>query len=167
MSTANIEREEVIAERVIADAAIWGQSKRPNIEFGRLCYEYGQKHGAQGSRSGRGLAPILKKLNIKEGTAYYWIAKYRVASLKSIVPTGVYFIQDTGTGHIKIGWSKGVEDRLRTLQQANPSELLLLRSVNGGRKEEAGFHRKFQRLRVRGEWFRPTPELLDFIKGIR
>jgi hypothetical protein len=58
--------------------AAYQQSEKHGIEFGRLCFEYGEKYGAQGS-AGDGLAQFLRKSGIKEGRAYYWIAEYKAS----------------------------------------------------------------------------------------
>ena len=64
--------------------AVWSEGRKHNIEFGRLCYEYGQKYGAQGSAD-NGLAQFLRKSNINEGVAYYWINEFK-ASVGAGVP---------------------------------------------------------------------------------
>lgn len=63
--------------------AVWEQGKKHNIEFGRLCYEYSEKYGAQGS-AGNGLAQFLRKHSINEGVAYYWIAEFKAKNGKGI-----------------------------------------------------------------------------------
>ena len=76
----------------------------------------------------------------------------------------VYFIQEGGRmGPIKIGFSTNVENRLMTLQTANPNPLKLLYSLRGTEAQEATLHERFKHLRMSGEWFRCSPELLDFI----
>ena len=56
--------------------AAYQKTERHGLESGRLCYDYRAKYGEQGSRTGGGLAQLLRKLNIKEGKAYYWVAAY-------------------------------------------------------------------------------------------
>jgi hypothetical protein len=48
------------------------------LAFGKVCYEWREKFSAQGSRTGGGLAQILRKLGIKAGKVYYWIAEYEI-----------------------------------------------------------------------------------------
>lgn len=77
----------------------------------------------------------------------------------------VYFVQVEGDGPIKIGVSTGLPDnRVYSLQCACPYELRLVATFFGGRAAEAGLHRRFKHLRLRGEWFRPAPELLEWIE---
>src|SRR5262245_48533331 len=73
----------------------------------------------------------------------------------------IYFIQDSATYAIKIGHTN--DDpyvRLDALQTGNPSELVLLTSMPGECFHEARLHRNLAAARIRGEWFRPVPELL-------
>jgi hypothetical protein len=66
--------------------AAYQKTETHGLEFGRLCYDYREKHGAQGSRTGSGLAQILRKLGIKEGKAYYWLAAYEVSIGERVEP---------------------------------------------------------------------------------
>ena len=74
----------------------------------------------------------------------------------------VYFAQRRQRGLIKIGWSRSVETRLRMVKAK-----LLLGAVPGGRSVETEIHDRFAHLRVRGEWFKPAKELLDYTSSIR
>ena len=71
----------------------------------------------------------------------------------------VYFI-GAEAGPIKIGVSCDPAKRLRTLQTGHPVPLMLLAVVPGGVGVERALHRKFADLRVRGEWFARSPELI-------
>jgi len=76
----------------------------------------------------------------------------------------VYFVQ-ASNGLVKIGVSGSPENRLRTLQTMSPVPLrLLLVLQGGGAHREAELHEQFAEHRSHGEWFRPAPELLAFIK---
>jgi hypothetical protein len=66
----------------------------------------------------------------------------------------IYFIRDTGTGAIKIGYSKNPKNRLGGLQSATPSKLVLLGHIQGGLEHEAAFHELFKRYHLHGEWFK-------------
>jgi hypothetical protein len=52
-------------------------------------------------------------------------------------------------------------------QTGNSSELALLKCVPALPVEEVRLHARFRATKVRGEWFRPTPELLAYIDGIQ
>jgi hypothetical protein len=87
----------------------------------------------------------------------------------------LYCVREMPYGAIKIGvsgnpWSRVLVD----LQAGNSRELRLLLVLRVGRPSMRGtdfpmrrierqWHERFAHLRIRGEWFRPEPELLDEI----
>lgn len=75
----------------------------------------------------------------------------------------VYFIQCGDDGPIKIGKSRDPKGRLAAMMPNNPFELRLLRTMKGGHSLERLLHWRFAPIRLRGEWFAPTSELLHFI----
>ena len=84
-----------------------------------------------------------------------------MSQLSRLVRTVIYFIQDSDTLHVKIGYTGGdPKVRLADLQTGNPSRLVLLAATDGGQSDEAVLHRRFAAHRVAGEWFNPAPELL-------
>lgn len=82
----------------------------------------------------------------------------------------VYFAQDTDSQLIKIGRVKNFEDveaRINALQLGSPVKLNILTVLNCNPHYETKLHQKFAHLRVHGEWFRPTLELVEFIGQIK
>ena len=80
----------------------------------------------------------------------------------------IYFLKEnTLRGRIKIGYSSKVKERMGSLQTANSNELQLLAVVDGGLRTEKNLHFHFDHLRIRGEWFEPGRELLEFIDEIK
>lgn len=77
----------------------------------------------------------------------------------------VYYVQRASDSLIKIGFSTVPRERLGTLRREH-GPLDLLATHKGGRDAERIQHRRFDHLRVTGEWFRPEPELLDHIERI-
>jgi hypothetical protein len=77
----------------------------------------------------------------------------------------VYYVQRAKDGLIKIGFSSVPRERLVTLRREH-GPLELLATHKGGRDAERIQHRRFDHLRVTGEWFRPEPELLAHIERI-
>jgi hypothetical protein len=78
----------------------------------------------------------------------------------------VYFVQAETLGLIKIGVANQASRRFVSLQADSPDPLRLLGIMtceNHGALEFT-LHLRFAHLRVRGEWFRPDPELLAFIE---
>ncbi len=75
----------------------------------------------------------------------------------------VYFIQNQKTGHIKIGKSIAVNKRLNGLSREVGDPLELLGVIEGYSDLEYKLHSQFQDIRIHGEWFMNSPELLEFI----
>lgn len=74
------------------------------------------------------------------------------------VGKGVYFIQGSEGGPIKIGCSNDVQGRLSGLQTANPDRLAIIAFIpDVGRDFEQTLHLQFARHRVRREWFEEAP----------
>ncbi len=78
----------------------------------------------------------------------------------------VYFIQNTNTRAIKIGYTSNVKSRLSILQSSSPDKLKLLEILPGDWRDEKDFHYRFKHLRIKGEWFNPADDLIKFIKSI-
>ncbi len=67
----------------------------------------------------------------------------------------IYFIKDTVSQAIKIGYSsKKPEQRLSDLQTGNPHKLILIGIIPGTPDDELSFHGKFAQHRLEGEWFK-------------
>lgn len=80
----------------------------------------------------------------------------------------IYFIQAIDTnGPIKIGSTNNIQRRLPQLRMASPVPLTLLKFIEGDETTETKIHLYFSHLRLHGEWFRATDELLDFISSPR
>jgi len=72
-----------------------------------------------------------------------------------------YFIYDRGTNLMKIGKSKDPEARIRVLNTGSPVELCLLGYTS--LVSEKDMHRRFKRLRRKGEWFFCDYDLREFV----
>ena len=85
------------------------------------------------------------------------------------IPGWVYFIQGVDGGPIKIGFAADVASRLADLQVSNPYELRVLLAVasDSPLRLEKVVHGRFKAHHLRGEWFRPDQEILDYIKNRR
>ena len=73
-----------------------------------------------------------------------------------------YFLQAGDNGPIKIGWTKNLLVRLRSLSMMSPIPLKLLGVIKGNIEERC--HVRLGAFRVHGEWFAPSPVVLDFIR---
>lgn len=81
----------------------------------------------------------------------------------------VYFVQSEDGGPIKIGWAQDVASRVRQLQVGQSRRLRVIDAIQCRRSYERDLHRQFAESRLFGEWFEPTPELLELIEreGLR
>ena len=80
----------------------------------------------------------------------------------------IYFVQIGADGPIKIGFTSASSpvDRLRALQVGVPYELRLLGVISGGSaQDERRLHASFDQHRLRGEWFIPVSEVLEYSEG--
>lgn len=77
----------------------------------------------------------------------------------------VYFVQ-AENGRIKIGTTKYLDWRMKTLRGQSPLALELLCSASGGRREERAYHAQFAAHRLHGEWFEPHPDILAEIERL-
>lgn len=75
----------------------------------------------------------------------------------------VYFIQAGVNGPIKIGYAFDPRKRMIGLQIAHWEKLLLLGVIPGSEIQEHRLHRAFKEDHLRGEWFRASDTLLNFI----
>jgi len=79
----------------------------------------------------------------------------------------VYFLREGERGAVKIGYTTmGVSERVQRLQSGNPRELRVLAHKAAGRTYEQRLKARFASVKIRGEWFRPTPELLNLALDI-
>jgi hypothetical protein len=78
--------------------------------------------------------------------------------------TMVYFMGSGSDGPIKIGMSFDPDRRVKDIQTASPEEIRVLAQVSGDQDVERMFHGVFAPDHIRGEWFKRSPTLLEFIR---
>ena len=88
-------------------------------------------------------------------------------SLIKTDPLYIYFIQEGDNGPIKIGISRDPENRVRAIQVSCSKTTKLLCSVLGTVEKESALHEQFKNIRLHGEWFKPSKELVDFIAKLK
>jgi len=99
--------------------------------------------------------------------AYIWDSLKEVRTQYHFAeqPLGrVYFVAQVEGGPIKIGFSRNLHGRLSALQLSNATELKLLLAIHGTLETEKEFHKRFAFCRLHGEWFKPHPQLTNFIR---
>lgn len=87
----------------------------------------------------------------------------RAASPIPAHQSGVYFVRRASGGPIKIGRSDNMYWRLHRLQAELREPIELLLSLPNP-KQELALHKRFDHLRIDGEWFAVAPSLLAFIE---
>lgn len=75
----------------------------------------------------------------------------------------VYFIQTGQYGNIKIGYTKYLAQRIKTLQTGCAENLQLLGFINGDKGKERALHKQFREYHIKGEWFKLNSELIEYI----
>ena len=68
---------------------------------------------------------------------------------------------------MKIGISAEPAERLRQLQSSHSDKLELVASFDGKIADERRLHERFKAYRKRGEWFHESPEISQWIEGLR
>jgi hypothetical protein len=75
----------------------------------------------------------------------------------------VYFLRRPD-GQIKIGKTVNVDLRVKVLKYSSGHDLELMLVLPGCYKKEHEFHKMFSECRRIGEWFSPSPDLMEFIE---
>ena len=75
----------------------------------------------------------------------------------------VYFVRLGDTGHIKIGTSRNVAQRLSKMATDMPSKPEVVLVIRGDRTKELALHKELAAHRKRGEWFDCHPEVMAVI----
>lgn len=76
----------------------------------------------------------------------------------------LYFVQAGTNGPIKIGVAIDPARRVASLQIGHPEALRILKVIAGTSKHETQLHLRFWKSHLRGEWFKPTRDLLAYIE---
>lgn len=78
----------------------------------------------------------------------------------------IYLIADTAASRVKIGYSADPWLRFNKIQADCPGELTMLALLEGDAEREAELHAQFAQDRVRGEWFRLSAPIADFVAAM-
>jgi|HubBroStandDraft_6_1064221.scaffolds.fasta_scaffold101748_4 hypothetical protein len=86
----------------------------------------------------------------------------------------LYFIRDVDVAIVKIGVThigviagkrRTVDDRRRQLELLGCRQLLVMKHVRGSRAMEIGLHEQLDEFRIKGEWFRLTTYVANYIEN--
>jgi hypothetical protein len=72
----------------------------------------------------------------------------------------VYFVLNSSSGAVKIGWTIDLGHRLTALKNGAGTDLHVIRTIEGGRAKERWLHKKFADRRTKGEWFKYHADML-------
>lgn len=75
----------------------------------------------------------------------------------------IYFAQAGRAGPIKIGSTRDLAKRMAAFAVDNHEVVALLCSVEGDQPLEKRIHRLLRPHRVKGEWFRPSSEIVELV----
>lgn len=90
--------------------------------------------------------------------ATFAIAQRRIRSF-------LYVIERPDTGALKIGFTQNaIAHRLSSIQAHNDVELRLVLYVRAHKNTEREMHRALGMWHKRGEWFHPSPEVLNWLR---
>jgi hypothetical protein len=75
----------------------------------------------------------------------------------------VYFLWSHKDHLVKVGSTANLNTRITTIAKQENAEVDLLGIMSGYEWHEKNIHRQFKHLRVRGEWFLPYVDLMEYI----
>ncbi len=76
----------------------------------------------------------------------------------------IYFVQSE-SGPIKIGYTASVTKRLSQIKGSTVETVTLLGTMDGDRSQEKELHTRFIKYNIKGEWFSPADDILEFIQA--
>lgn len=101
--------------------------------------------------------------SLKEALELAGITKEKVEAVQREALRGFVYVIKCNE-YYKIGCSReGVEKRLKAMQTGNPYELELIMMIKTSNypKTELFLHKRFDKYRIRGEWFKLSEELIN------
>lgn len=111
------------------------------------------------------------RATLQAAAGVHWESRRRgraqeVVNRTPTAQASIYFIQAGDGGPVKIGYTMADPTlRVKVMGTHNHEELTLLGSFPAPRSTETSLHRRFAEHRIRGEWFRPHPDLLEVALG--
>jgi hypothetical protein len=110
---------------------------------------------------------IMKEFNLESNEVIKFACNYNI--FKNLIEgrfhgqcdDHLYFIE--GNGFIKIGRTEDPKARIGQLQTSSPARLQYIKIFKFRGLHEFSVHRIFKHLRVKGEWFKDSPEIRKYI----
>lgn len=85
----------------------------------------------------------------------------------SVDKTSLYLIHDTILNTLKIGRSKNVSSRIKTLQIATSNKLNVLFEINGLGHKEKEVHSIFKDFQLTSEWFKYDLQIIEHFNSLK
>jgi hypothetical protein len=122
-------------------------------------------------RSGKLVRVSLQTPDIEEARARLEImmTKAEMEKYGRINPKSgdvIYFIHDHTLDMVKVGITRNIGGRLRSLKSNTPSDVSLIGSVHGSLELEKVLHRFLTPFHHRREWFRAPPKVVEFLRAL-
>lgn len=86
-------------------------------------------------------------------------------------PSGIIYIISNGSKYYKLGFSKNVKQRIKSLQTANGRTVKLVKMFEGSLESEKKLHKLLKKFNINGEWYKKdileivTQELIDSLNN--
>jgi len=94
----------------------------------------------------------------------WWLRSYfERQSIKKIDYEYVYLFTDGE--HYKIGYTKDIKKRLSSINTGNAKNIEIVDYIIGSKSIEKKLHKKFDHLKIKGEWFLKDNEILEYFKS--
>ena len=90
----------------------------------------------------------------------------RINEVNKIKAEEVYLIECTDNQTMKIGYSNNLNSRFQNLQSSSINKLNLLSSIKGKKDLEKKLHNEFKHLKIKGEWFEWSQNIIDRFKEL-
>lgn len=78
----------------------------------------------------------------------------------------VYFIVTEDEKFVKIGYTNNLKNRMLSIQNGNPLEIILIRTIKGGMKKEQQIHKYLNKYHYKREWFIYNQEVKNYINNL-
>lgn len=78
----------------------------------------------------------------------------------------IYFIVTEDNKFVKIGYTSNLKNRIVNIQNGNPYELTVIKTIKGGYTKEQLIHKQLHNYHRKGEWFYYNQYVKDFIKTL-
>lgn len=94
------------------------------------------------------------------------IFKFGIVLKLSYLYSMIYFITTEKRQFIKIGFTNNLRNRLVAIQNGNPDNIIVLKTINGGMAKEQQIHKELNNHHYNREWFHYNQHTIDYLNSI-